>query len=218
MDFTGLAARFPTVLLVSAAINMRCFAGDVFYQLDPLVVTAEPRDSGYYIETTNTATRTLGDVLDTPFSVGIVSEPLLEDIEDSLSKRLEYTALFVSGVEQSSNQSGFDTDLIIRGFPTAARTYLDGVLDHPRYQVRDLALVDRVEILKGHSSVLWFWSISARGMTPIALKSQRISGRICSLTINGIVLIFALKWRTFRINAMLVPRSMTIPWCRVIAG
>ncbi|MFU8790157.1 MAG: TonB-dependent siderophore receptor [Methylobacter sp.] len=119
--------------------------------LDAFVVTA-PDDSGYYNERSDTATRTSASVLATPFSVGVINQALLQD---SMALRLEDSALFVSGVEQSSADSGFNTDLRIRGFTTAGSAYLDGVLDNQRFQVRDMALVERVEILKGHSSVLY---------------------------------------------------------------
>lgn len=87
-----------------------------------------------------------------PYSVGVVNQGLLQD---SLSYRLEDVAQFVSGVQASSADSGFNTDLRIRGFTTAGSAYLDGVLDNQRFQVRDMALIERVDVLKGHSSVLY---------------------------------------------------------------
>ncbi len=119
--------------------------------LDTLVVTT-PRVSDYYNATTDTATRTQASTLAIPFSVGVVNQALLQD---SMALRLEDTAQFVSGVQPSSGDSGFNTDLRIRGFTTAGSAYLNGVLDNQRFQVRDMALIERVEILKGHSSVLY---------------------------------------------------------------
>lgn len=91
-------------------------------------------------------------MLATPYSVGVVNQALLGD---SLAYRLEDLAQFVSGVQVSSADSGFNTDLRLRGFTTAGSAYLDGVLDNQRFQVQDMALIERVEILKGHSSVLY---------------------------------------------------------------
>ena len=119
--------------------------------LDTLVVTSSSH-SGYYDSRLVSATRLPVAALDVPFSGSVVNQALLQD---SLVQRLENLALFVSGVEQSSDASGFNTDLRIRGFTTGGRAYLDGVLDNQRFQVRDLALVERVEILKGHASVLY---------------------------------------------------------------
>ncbi|MDI1279383.1 TonB-dependent siderophore receptor [Methylobacter sp.] len=119
--------------------------------LDTLIVTT-PRISDYYSDTTDTATRTQSSSLTVPFSVGVVNQAL---VRDSMALRLEDMAMFVSGVQQSSADSGFNTDLRIRGFTTAGSAYLDGVQDNQHFQVRDMALVERVEILKGHSSVLY---------------------------------------------------------------
>jgi len=119
--------------------------------LDTLVVTT-PRLSDYYNAATDTATRTPASTLAVPFSVGVVNQALLQD---SMALRLEDTAMFVSGVQQSSADSGFNTDLRIRGFTTIGSAYLDGVQDNQHFQVRDMALVEKIEILKGHSSVLY---------------------------------------------------------------
>jgi iron complex outermembrane receptor protein len=116
-----------------------------------MVITPE-RLSGYVSSTSNTATRTSASILNIPFSLAVVNQSLLQD---SMALRLEDTAMFVSGVRESSTNSGFDTDLRIRGFSTGGSNYLDGVLDNQKFEVRDMALVERVEILKGHSSVLY---------------------------------------------------------------
>lgn len=118
--------------------------------LKPLTVTAPY--SGYQNESANTATRDESPVLSTPYSVGVINQSVLQD---SLAYRLEDTAQFISGVQSSEADSGLSTDLRIRGFTTAGSNYLNGVLDNQRFQVRDMALVERVEILKGHSSVLY---------------------------------------------------------------
>lgn len=119
-------------------------------ELEEIKVYA-PAES-YITQTAQTATRTPTNLMETPYSVGVISPTLLQD---SLGNRLEDLASFISGVQQSSADSGFNTDLRIRGFTTAGNAYLDGVLDNQRFYVRDLALVERVEILKGHSSVLY---------------------------------------------------------------
>lgn len=116
------------------------------------VVVTETAYDGYYSQGSTSAARIPVALLSTPYSVGVVNQGLLQD---SLSYRLEDIAQFVSGVQPSSADSGFNTDLRIRGFTTAGSAYLDGVLDNQRFQVRDMALLERVEILKGHSAVLY---------------------------------------------------------------
>ncbi|HLF97777.1 MAG TPA: TonB-dependent siderophore receptor [Methylococcaceae bacterium] len=121
-------------------------------RLDTVIVNGADADTGYRASEASTATRVESGVLETPYSVGTVSG---EALRDSQVYRLEDTAMFMSGVQQSTGQSGLNTELIIRGFATGGAAYLNGVLDNQRFQVRDLALVERVEILKGHSSVLY---------------------------------------------------------------
>ena len=149
----------PILFFLGALLSCSIYAGESQpsvsqsqrLTLDTLLVTT-PRISDYYNATTDTATRTPASTLATPFSVGVVNQALLQD---SMALRLEDTAMFVSGVQSSSADSGFNTDLRIRGFTTAGSAYLDGVQDNQHFQVRDMALVERVEILKGHSSVLY---------------------------------------------------------------
>lgn len=141
----------PLLFLLFALSSISVYALEPTLALDTLVVTT-PSGSGYYSDTADTATRTEASTLAVPFSVGSVNQALLQD---SMVLRLEDTAMFISGVEQSSADSGFNTDLRIRGFTTGGSAYLNGVLDNQRFQARDMALVEKVEILKGHSSVLY---------------------------------------------------------------
>lgn len=122
-------------------------------ELPEMEVTAKAFPAfSYATSEASTASRTPSKILNTPYSVSVVTAPLLQDTQ---ALRLEDTAQFVSGVQPSSQQSGFDTDLTIRGFSTAGSTYLNGLLDNLNYEVRDMALIERVEILKGQSSVLY---------------------------------------------------------------
>lgn len=123
----------------------------VRHELTLITVESEAQDN-YAARYTSTASRVATEALVLPSSVSVVSQALLQD---SNFNRLEDSAMFVSGVEQSSNNSGFDTDLMIRGFSTQGATFLNGVMDNQRFQVRDKALIERIEILKGHSSVLY---------------------------------------------------------------
>ncbi len=102
---------FFLCVLLSSSVH----AAESTLILDPLVVTT-PQVSDYYNATTDTATRTQASTLATPFSVGVVNQALLQD---SMVLRLEDAALFISGVQQSSADSGFNTDLRIRCFTTA---------------------------------------------------------------------------------------------------
>lgn len=139
------------LFFLCALLSTSADAAESTLFLEPLIVTA-PQTSSYHNAAADTATRTQASTLATPFSLGVVNQTLLQD---SMVLRLEDTAMFISGVQPSSADSGFNTDLRIRGFTTASSAYLDGVQDNQHFQVRDMALVERVEVLKGHSSVLY---------------------------------------------------------------
>lgn len=139
---------------------------------DTLAEVVVSEQAGYAYPETNTATRIDAPLLSTPYSVGVVNRALLQD---SLGYRLEDIAQFVSGVSQSSADSGFNTDLRIRGFTTAGSAYLDGVLDNQRFQVRDMALIEQVDILKGHSSVLYGAGAPGGTVNYVSKKPQAVS-------------------------------------------
>lgn len=138
--------------LVFAGLTHAAVAADLEGDRLATVVVSDDAQPGYLNDISSSAARLAVPLMATPYSVGIVDQALLQD---SLSYRLEDIAQFVSGVQASSADSGFNTDLRIRGFTTAGSAYLDGVLDNQRFQVRDMALIERVDILKGHSSVLY---------------------------------------------------------------
>ncbi|MCK5121199.1 MAG: TonB-dependent receptor plug domain-containing protein, partial [Methylococcales bacterium] len=139
------------VAILVSILSFPTYATTPPHSLDTLLITSN-KHSDYYSSSSNTATRSETTSLTTPFSVSTINQSLLKD---SMALRLEDTAFFVSGVEQSSADSGFNTDLRIRGFTTGGSAYLNGVLDNQRFQVRDMALIERIDILKGHSSVLY---------------------------------------------------------------
>jgi iron complex outermembrane receptor protein len=126
------------------------FADDAVQVLDDMTITATPEN--YFIEDANTATRLETSLLEAPFSVGVISPELLND---SQVNRLEESVKFISGIQQGTGDSGFNTDVMIRGFSTGGGAYLNGLLDNQKFFVREMATVERTEILKGQSSVLY---------------------------------------------------------------
>jgi iron complex outermembrane receptor protein len=126
------------------------FADDTVQSLGDVTIIETPES--YFTEDANTATRNQASLLETPFSVGVISPELLND---SQVNRLEETTKFISGVQQGTGDSGFNTDVMIRGFSTGGGAYLNGLLDNQKFFVREMATVERTEILKGQSSVLY---------------------------------------------------------------
>jgi len=146
--------------------------------LETITVNA-PAPDAYHSEESTTATRIPSKQRDIPQSIQTINQALLQD---SQIQRLEEAALFVSGVQPGANQSGLDAELIIRGFPTAGATYLNGLLDNPRFQVHDIALIDKIEILKGHSSVLYGGSSAGGTVNYVTKKPQATAQQSFKLT------------------------------------
>ncbi|MBW4647014.1 MAG: TonB-dependent siderophore receptor [Goleter apudmare HA4340-LM2] len=117
-----------------------------------LVVTGE-QDDGYRVRDAITGTRLDVPLLETPASIGVIPRELIEDISP---KRGEDLIPFVPGVTRGSEASGGTTpEFTIRGFGVSRQTYINGLRDNGRFVVRDLANIDRIEILKGLSSLLY---------------------------------------------------------------
>lgn len=91
----------------------------------------------------------------------IASSPAMVDVID-LEKmpqgsmgRAEDVLRFAGIGSTSTNAGGLGTGINLRGFDVGSRLFVNGHPDIQRLYVRDLATVDSVEILKGHSSVLY---------------------------------------------------------------
>jgi iron complex outermembrane receptor protein len=110
---------------------------------------------GYRATRSATGTKTDTALRDIPQSIQVVSREVLEDqqvnnLGDALSN--------VSSVQRSNSFGGVSESFVIRGFK--ASTYaIDGMLINPLVArpetLRDLANVERVEVLKGPASVLY---------------------------------------------------------------
>ncbi|MCJ2058753.1 TonB-dependent siderophore receptor [Methylobacterium sp. J-048] len=110
---------------------------------------------GYRATRSATATRTDTPLRDTPQSVQVVPRDVLVDQQDI---RLSDALQNVSSVQPGGTIQGRSDTFIIRGFQT--QTYaIDGVLLNQAGTfstvTRDLADVERIEVLKGPASVLY---------------------------------------------------------------
>jgi len=113
------------------------------------------REAGYQTPTATTATRTDTPVMETPVAVQVVPQAVLQDQQ---ATRLDKAILNVSGVTPVTAGFLSSDDYIIRGFDNFALTFEDG-LRHDEYTFsgfsRDLANVERVEVIKGPASILY---------------------------------------------------------------
>jgi iron complex outermembrane recepter protein len=69
--------------------------------------------------------------------------------------RLEDVLTAAGAATSTAGAAGLGTGINLRGFDAGGRLFVNGQPDIQRLYVRDLATVESVEILKGHSSVLY---------------------------------------------------------------
>jgi catecholate siderophore receptor len=113
-------------------------------------IFAEQSSQPYRSTTAVTATKTDIPLKDVPQTVDVVPAELIKDrnittLQDALKN--------VPGVSQDAGDGQRD-QFVIRGFSALNDMYLDGMRDDA-YYFRDLSNIDRVEVLKGPSSVLY---------------------------------------------------------------
>ena len=125
---------------------------------DPLriVVTGEDTDDGYVVPNASTATRTNTSILDIPQSIQVVPQQVLEDqqilrVDDALRN--------VSGLVGRVDAFGSGSSLIIRGFSTDSFSngpiLRDGFRRTDNLGSQETANIERIEVIKGPSSVLY---------------------------------------------------------------
>jgi iron complex outermembrane receptor protein len=122
--------------------------------VEPIQVKAKRRES-YKAPIAETATKTDTPVMETPVSVQVVPQVVLRD---QAANTLDRAVQNVSGVTPVTAGMLSSDDYIIRGFDNYAVSFEDG-LRHDEYTFsgfpRDLANVERVEVIKGPASILY---------------------------------------------------------------
>jgi len=146
--------------------------------LAPMTVVGEaevdpnaPYNTDYKVTDTVTATKTDTPIMETPFSIQVVPKQVLQDQQ---AVRLETAAENVSGTYSSRGAGGIgggQSATFLRGFETFDY-YRDGgrfnggfVINGPR----EMANVERVEVLKGPASIL-YGRLEPGGMVNIVTK------------------------------------------------
>ena len=118
----------------------------------PETTVSGQKENDYKAESATTATKTDTPLRDVPQSVSVVTESLVKsqnafNLRDALKN--------VSGLTIAAAEGGRTGDSItLRGFAANSDLYLDGVKDNSQY-FRDTFFLERVEVLKGPSSVLF---------------------------------------------------------------
>ena len=118
-----------------------------------LSVTGERTEDDYFVPESTTATRTNTPIFDTPASIQVIPQQVLEDqqvisLEDALSN--------LSGVTDGGNFAGLDTDFNIRGFNNVP-ILRDGFrqFGFGNDGIPETANLERIEVLRGPASILY---------------------------------------------------------------
>lgn len=135
--------------------------------LESVVVTTEP--DGYRPESSTMGTKLDLPLLDTPQAVGVVSRAL---IEDRGMLRVSEASDNVSSVRASPGYGGLSSgNFYIRGFRStfSGGNLRDGFRDYTFLSARDVQGIERIEFLKGPSSIL-YGQAEVGGITNTVLK------------------------------------------------
>lgn len=118
-----------------------------------VVVTGQQQEDGYLVPEASTATRTDTPLRDIPQSIQVVPQQVLEDQK---AVRLRDALRNVSGVFVGNTFGGTTDNYNIRGFADAT-ILRDGFKENfaEGLSLRDLADIEKIEVLKGPASVLY---------------------------------------------------------------
>ncbi|WP_432740610.1 TonB-dependent siderophore receptor [Methylobacter sp. G7] len=160
----------PLMLAIAAILNAPHTEGaEIAKQVLPevKVKAAAEKEPAYKADTSSTGLKFETAIRDIPQSVSVVKEELVKsqnafNLRDALKN--------VSGLTIAAGEGGRTGDSItLRGFSANSDTYLDGAKENGQYS-RDTFFLDRVEVLKGASSVLFGRGSTGGVINPIAKK------------------------------------------------
>lgn len=127
-----------------------CVAQAVSAQTLPAVTIKGTTDDAYSPASASSATKGSAPLRDIPQTVNVVPQQLMRD---QGARSMQDTLRNVPGVGFSHGDGQRD-QVTIRGFTAIADQFVDGVRDDALY-FRDLSNIERVEVLKGPSAVLY---------------------------------------------------------------
>ena len=149
------SALTPLAAALLAALTHTAFAqtsraAPPTQTLGEITVQSTGADDGYSPAASSTATKGSAPLRDVPQSVNVVPGQLLRD---QGARSMEDALRNVPGVAMSHGDGQRD-QVVIRGFSAIADQFVDGVRDDALY-FRDLADIERIEVLKGPAAVLY---------------------------------------------------------------
>ena len=92
------------------------------------------------------------DVDKSDHTVNVLTSDLLDLFQPN---KIEEVVTYLPNVQADRLGAGIGQDFTVRGFNLGGRLLVDGILDNQNYYIRDAATLERVEIIKGHDSVLY---------------------------------------------------------------
>jgi catecholate siderophore receptor len=154
-------------LLLATALPAHAAEAEAPQTLDPVHVVGQ---AARHATDAQTATRTHTPLRDVPQSVSAVTA---DELEERNARSLNEALETVPGVSPTMGEGRRD-QVNIRGFSALYDQYLDGFRDDTPYY-RDLAAVERVEVLRGPASVLYGRG-SGGGLVNRISKKPRFGG------------------------------------------
>ena len=130
-----------------------------------VIATGEGEDNDYVVPEATSATRTDTPIIDTPQSVQVIPQQVLEDQQVT---RLDEALRNVSGVTFGGSNLGRSLEFSIRGFDEAP-IIRNGFRQFGGDVVPETANLERIEVLKGPASVL-FGEIEPGGLINLVTK------------------------------------------------
>ncbi|MGH8526920.1 MAG: TonB-dependent siderophore receptor, partial [Gammaproteobacteria bacterium] len=136
-------------------------AGEQPVELDPIIVTAQPLEQGFKANMQETATKTPLSIRETPQSVSVITQDSLKARQtQDLGQALETAAgvFQFSGTGPFAGKTAFGFDQItVRGIVLDGYFSVleDGFISPTFFSKPDLAIYERVEVVKGPSSTLY---------------------------------------------------------------
>jgi catecholate siderophore receptor len=167
------AIASASVMLASAAPVMAAQANSV--TLAPLKI--EGKNSGYSVQQTRTATKTDTPLRNVPQAVSVVTDT---QIRDQAMQSMADVLRYVPGVQMAQGEGHRDAP-ILRGNTTTADFFVDGMRDDVQY-LRDLYNVERVEVLKGPSGMIFGRGSSGGLINRVTKQANWVDGNELGLT------------------------------------
>ncbi len=141
----------PLAAALLAAFGSTCAQAQTPAQtLGEVTVQSSAQQDGYSPAASTSATKGSAPLRDVPQAVNVVPGQLLRD---QGARSMEDALRNVPGVAMSHGDGQRD-QVVIRGFTAIADQFVDGVRDDALY-FRDLADIERIEVLKGPAAVLY---------------------------------------------------------------